>query len=75
MKAHCQMAFSGTPVRRDSWAQRFQAVMARDFADNSAARLWVWDRLSADGVARFPFTAARPDPEFRGRRGGGRTTP
>jgi len=29
--------------------------MARDFADKSAARQWVWDRLSAEGVARFPF--------------------
>src|SRR5438270_2311696 len=29
--------------------------MARDFADKSAARQWVWDRLVAEGVARFPF--------------------
>ena len=29
--------------------------MARDFADKSAARQWVWDRLRAEGVARFPF--------------------
>jgi 5-formyltetrahydrofolate cyclo-ligase len=29
--------------------------MARDFADKGAARQWVWDRLVAQGVARFPF--------------------
>jgi hypothetical protein len=29
------------------------SVMARDFADKSAARQWVWDRLVAEGVARW----------------------
>src|SRR2546421_5833621 len=29
--------------------------MARGFANKSAARQWVWDRLSAEGVARVPF--------------------
>jgi 5-formyltetrahydrofolate cyclo-ligase len=28
---------------------------ARDIADKDAARLWVWDRLVAKGVARLPF--------------------
>jgi 5-formyltetrahydrofolate cyclo-ligase len=28
--------------------------MARDSADKGAARHWVWDRLVAEGVARFP---------------------
>jgi 5-formyltetrahydrofolate cyclo-ligase len=34
--------------------------MAREFADKSAARQWVWDRLSAEGVARFPFPPHGP---------------
>ena len=29
--------------------------MAWGFLDNSAARQRVWDRLAAEGVARFPF--------------------
>ena len=29
--------------------------MARGFDNRSAARWWVWDRLSAEGLARFPF--------------------
>jgi hypothetical protein len=31
--------------------------MAWDYPDKSAARQWVWDRLAAEGVARFPFPA------------------
>jgi hypothetical protein len=37
------------------------AVMAGEFADKSAARRWVWDRLRAEGVARFRRAAATPD--------------
>src|SRR6516225_2302569 len=40
--------------------------MARDFADKSAARQWVWDRLSAEGVARFPFPSHGRIPNFAG---------
>src|SRR6478672_13061598 len=40
--------------------------MARDFADKSAARQWVWDRLSAEGVARFPFPPHGRLPNFAG---------
>src|ERR1700738_3649469 len=40
--------------------------MARDFADKGAARQWVWDRLSADGVARFPFPPHGRIPNFVG---------
>jgi 5-formyltetrahydrofolate cyclo-ligase len=40
--------------------------MARDFADKSAARQWVWDRLGADGVARFPFRPHGRIPNFAG---------
>ena len=40
--------------------------MARDFADKSAARQWVWDRLSAAGVARFPFPPHGRIPNFAG---------
>src|SRR5271169_6222710 len=40
--------------------------MARDFADKSAARQWVWDRLSAEGVARFPFPPHGRIPNFAG---------
>jgi len=40
--------------------------MARDFADKSAARQWVWDRLLADGVARFPFPPHGRIPNFAG---------
>src|ERR1700737_3314952 len=42
------------------------SVMARDFADKSAARQWVWDRLSAEGVARFPFPPHGRIPNFAG---------
>jgi len=40
--------------------------MARDFADKSAAREWVWDRLRAEGVARFPFPPHGRIPNFAG---------
>src|SRR5712672_4434294 len=40
--------------------------MARDFADKGAARQWVWDRLSAEGVARFPFPPHGRIPNFAG---------
>src|ERR1700746_1877499 len=40
--------------------------MARDFADKSAARQWVWDRLVAEGVARFPFPPHGRIPNFAG---------
>src|ERR1700719_3732042 len=40
--------------------------MARDFADKSAARQWVWDRLVAKGVARFPFPPHGRIPNFAG---------
>jgi 5-formyltetrahydrofolate cyclo-ligase len=40
--------------------------MARDFADKSAARQWVWDRLGAEGVARFPFPPHGRIPNFVG---------
>ena len=40
--------------------------MARDFPDKSAARQWVWDRLSAEGVARFPFPPHGRIPNFAG---------
>ena len=40
--------------------------MAWDFADKSAARQWVWDRLSAEGVARFPFPPHGRIPNFAG---------
>jgi 5-formyltetrahydrofolate cyclo-ligase len=40
--------------------------MARDFADKGAARQWVWDRLVAEGVARFPFPPHRRIPNFAG---------
>jgi len=40
--------------------------MARDFADKSAARQWVWDRFSAEGVARFPFPPHGRIPNFVG---------
>ena len=42
------------------------SVMARDFADKSAARQWVWDRLVAEGVARFPFPPHGRIPNFAG---------
>ena len=29
------------------------ALMAREIADKSAARQWVWDRLRAEGVVRY----------------------
>ena len=40
--------------------------MARGFADKSAARQWVWDRLVAEGVARFPFPPHGRIPNFAG---------
>jgi 5-formyltetrahydrofolate cyclo-ligase len=40
--------------------------MARDFGDKSAARQWVWDRLAAEGVARFPFPPHGRIPNFAG---------
>jgi len=40
--------------------------MVRDFADKSAARQWVWDRLGAEGVARFPFPSHGHIPNFAG---------
>jgi len=40
--------------------------MARDFANKSAARQWVWDRLAAEGVARFPFPPHGRIPNFAG---------
>ena len=40
--------------------------MARDFADKSAARQWIWDRLAAEGVARFPFPPHGRIPNFAG---------
>src|SRR6266576_54676 len=40
--------------------------MARDFADKNAARQWVWDSLSAEGVARFPFPPHGRIPNFAG---------
>jgi len=40
--------------------------MAWDFAAKSAARQWVWDRLSAEGVARFPFPPHGRIPNFAG---------
>src|ERR1700730_12869217 len=36
------------------------SVMARGLDNSSAARQWVWDRLSAEGLARFPFPPHRP---------------
>src|SRR5262245_38402007 len=42
------------------------SVMARGFANKSAARQWVWDRLSAEGVARFPFPPHGRIPNFAG---------
>jgi 5-formyltetrahydrofolate cyclo-ligase len=41
-------------------------VMAGHFADKSAARQWVWDRLAAEGVARFPFPPHGRIPNFAG---------
>src|ERR1700751_5533858 len=40
--------------------------MARDFADKSTARQWVWDKLGAEGVARFPFPPHGRIPNFAG---------
>src|SRR5207249_8572910 len=40
--------------------------MARGFANKSAARQWVWDKLSAEGVARFPFPPHGRIPNFAG---------
>src|SRR5712672_2273732 len=34
--------------------------MVRGFDNRSAARQWVWDRLSAEGLARFPFPPHGP---------------
>ena len=40
--------------------------MARGFDNRSAARQWVWDRLSAEGLARFPFPPHGRIPNFAG---------
>src|SRR5207249_11173526 len=40
--------------------------MARGFANKSAARQWVWDKLSAEGVARFRFPPHGRIPNFAG---------
>ena len=40
--------------------------MAWGFPDKSAARQWVWDRLAAEGVARFPFPPQGRIPNFAG---------
>jgi len=40
--------------------------MARGFPDKSTARQWVWDRLAAEGVARFPFPPHGRIPDFAG---------
>src|SRR5207245_2374521 len=40
--------------------------MVRGFANKTAARQWVWDRLSAEGVARFPFPPHGRIPNFAG---------
>jgi 5-formyltetrahydrofolate cyclo-ligase len=40
--------------------------MARGFNNRSAARQWVWDRLSAEGLARFPFPPHGRIPNFAG---------
>src|SRR5215469_16397891 len=40
--------------------------MAQDFTEKSAARQWVWDRLAAEGVARFPFPPHGRIPNFAG---------
>ena len=40
--------------------------MARGFDNRSAARQWVWDRLGAEGVARFPFPPHGGIPNFAG---------
>ena len=40
--------------------------MAWGFPDKSAARQWVWDRLAAEGVARFPFPPHGRIPNFAG---------
>src|SRR5258708_4436022 len=40
--------------------------MARGFTDKSAALRWVWDRLNAEGVARFPFPPHGRIPNFAG---------
>ena len=40
--------------------------MTPEFTDKSAARQWVWDRLSNEGVARFPFPPHGRIPNFAG---------
>ena len=40
--------------------------MAWGFPDKSTARQWVWDRLAAEGVARFPFPPHGRIPNFAG---------
>jgi 5-formyltetrahydrofolate cyclo-ligase len=42
------------------------SLIAWDFADKNAARQWVWDRLGAEGVARFPFPPHGRIPNFAG---------
>ncbi len=40
--------------------------MVQDFTEKNAARQWVWDRLAAEGVARFPFPPHGRIPNFAG---------
>jgi hypothetical protein len=40
------------------------SLIAWEFPDRSAARQWVWDRLGAEGVARFPFPPHGRIPNF-----------
>src|SRR5579863_2631832 len=40
--------------------------MERDFVEKGAARQWVWDRLAAEAVARFPFPPHGRIPNFAG---------
>ena len=40
--------------------------MAWGFPDKSTARQWVWDRLAAECVARFPFPPHGRIPNFAG---------
>src|SRR5438874_10716638 len=40
--------------------------MAGEFTEKSAARQWVWDRMRAENVARFPFPPHGRIPNFAG---------
>lgn len=42
--------------------------MSREFADKDKARRAVWDRLQAEGLARFPFPPHGRIPNFKGAR-------